>query len=150
MNPTIIFWINFFKYNMGKRRRKEEWEDELLITCITMGKKKKRGFTWNLKFTIVVSYIIILYFLFLLLHPFQIHPSSTFALHTMKKMNNILCNESNDLFFYPFLYYLILIITTDDEEEDKTTTTIITRISIGALEVYYEWIMHPMHSEILS
>ena len=71
---------------MGKKKRRKRSE----ITCITMGKKKKRGFTWNLKFSIVVSYIIILYFLFfLLLHPFQIHPSSTFALHTMKKMNNI-------------------------------------------------------------
>ena len=81
MNPNESTKKNGEKKKEGKRSE---------ITCITMGKKKKRGFTWNLKFTIVVSYIIILYFLFfLLLHPFQIHPSSSFALHTMKKMNNI-------------------------------------------------------------
>ena len=74
---------------MGKKRRKRS-EKMNYYYMYYNGKKKKRGFTWNLKFSIVVSYIIILYFLFfLLLHPFQIHSSSTFALHTMKKMNNI-------------------------------------------------------------
>ena len=88
--------------NQQKNGRKKKKERGVRLHVLQWEKKKKRGFTWNLKFSIVVSYIIIIVFPLLSSSPlsFQIHPSSTFALHTMKKMNNILlCNErSNDLF----------------------------------------------------
>ena len=93
----------------GKKKKKKKKRSE--ITCITITGKKEGGLVLHGSLPLLLVIQLLHFFLssllLLLLHfiIFQIHPSSTFALHTMKKMNNILCNESNDLFFILFFFF---------------------------------------------